>query len=167
MSLRSPFRLGIGVLSFWPFLPIAARLPLYGRLMFDLLRDPRVPPARKAVLGLAVGYLASPIDLIPDFVPLISRLDDLAVIVIALDLFMEGVPRELMIEKMYALDIDGRELERDMETVRRFVPSPIRAAARRLPPAIERGMELVDGQLDRWLAREKAATGAQQEERPA
>ena len=35
---------------------------------------------------------------------------------------MESVPRELMIEKMYALGIDGRELERDMESVRRFLP---------------------------------------------
>jgi len=167
MSLRSPFRLGIGVLSFWPFLPIAARAPLYGRLIVELLRDPRVPPSRKAVLGLALGYLASPIDLIPDFVPLISRLDDLAVIVIALDLFMEGVPRELMIEKMYALDIDGRELERDMEAVRRFVPSPIRAAARRLPPALERGMELLDSRFGTWLARQKPTGTPPQEDRPA
>jgi uncharacterized membrane protein YkvA (DUF1232 family) len=157
----------MGVLSFWPFLPIAARAPLYARLLFELLRDSRVPPSRKAVLALAAGYLASPIDLIPDFVPLISRLDDLAVVVIALDLFLEGVPRELMIEKLYALDIDGRELERDMESVRRFVPSPIRAAARRLPPALERGMELLDARLGTWLARHDADTDTPQEDRPA
>ena len=60
-----------------------------------------------------------------------------------------------MIEKMYALGIDGRELERDMESVRRFVPRPIRAAARRLPPAIDRGAALARGWLDQ--RRERAA----------
>jgi uncharacterized membrane protein YkvA (DUF1232 family) len=166
MSLLSPLRLGLSVLSFWPFLPIAARAPLYGRLLIALLMDARVPASRKAVLGLAAAYLFSPIDLIPDFVPLISRLDDLAVVVVALDLFMEGVPRELMIEKLYALDIDGRELERDMETVRRFVPGPIRSAARRLPPALERGMALVEGRLDRWLSGDQPAA-AHMEDCPA
>jgi uncharacterized membrane protein YkvA (DUF1232 family) len=153
MSLRSPFRVGLGVLTLWPFLPIVARVPLYGRLIVELLADRRVPASRKAVLGLAAAYLASPIDLIPDFVPFISRLDDLAVVVIALDLFMEGVPRELMIEKMYQLDIDGRELERDLETFRRFVPGPVRSAARRLPAALEKGMGLIGNQFVQRLGR--------------
>ncbi|HKZ91994.1 MAG TPA: 50S ribosomal L9 C-terminal domain-containing protein, partial [Candidatus Limnocylindrales bacterium] len=38
---------------------------------------------------------------------------------------------ELMIEKMYTLGIDGRELERDMEVARRLLPLPIRSLARR------------------------------------
>ena len=37
MALRTPFRLGLSVLSLWPFLPIAARAPLYGRLLVELL----------------------------------------------------------------------------------------------------------------------------------
>ncbi len=148
MPLRSTLRLGLNALSFWPFLPIAARTPIYGRLVLELLVDGRVPASRKALLGIAAAYVVSPLDLIPDFVPLISRLDDVAVVVIALDLFMEGVPRELMIEKMHALGIDGRELERDMESVRRFVPRPIRAAALRLPQAIDRGAALARGWID-------------------
>jgi uncharacterized membrane protein YkvA (DUF1232 family) len=45
-------------------------------LVGRLLRDPRVPRRRKLLLSLAVGYLASPIDLIPDFIPLVGQLDD-------------------------------------------------------------------------------------------
>jgi uncharacterized membrane protein YkvA (DUF1232 family) len=45
-------------------------------LVRRLLRDPRVPRARKLSLGLLVVYLASPIDLIPDFLPVIGQLDD-------------------------------------------------------------------------------------------
>lgn len=151
MPLRHSLRLGLSVLSFWPFLPIAARAPLYGRLVLELLADGRVPGSRKALLGIAAAYVVSPIDLIPDFLPIISRLDDVAVVVIALDLFLEGVPRELMIEKMSTLGIDGRELERDMESVRRFVPRPIRAAALRLPVAIDRGAAIARGWMERRM----------------
>ena len=42
------------------------------------------------MLGVAAAYVASPIDLIPDFIPVISRLDDVAVIVLAVDLFLEA-----------------------------------------------------------------------------
>lgn len=147
MALRSPFRLGLTVVSLWPFLPLAARAPLYGRLLLELCMDGRVPASRKALLGFAAAYVASPIDLIPDFVPVISRLDDVAVVIVALDLFLEGVPRDVLLDKMYALGIDGRELERDMESVRRFLPGPIRSALMRLPEFIEAGMTLVRSRL--------------------
>ena len=148
MALRSSFRLGLTALSFWPFLPIASRAPVYGRLIYELAIDRRVPWSRKAILGIAVAYVISPIDFIPDFVPFISRVDDVMVTIIALDLFLEGVPRELMIEKMYTLGIDGRELERDMEAARRFLPLPIRPFARRLPALIEASADVVRVELE-------------------
>jgi uncharacterized membrane protein YkvA (DUF1232 family) len=147
MALRTSIRLGITVLSLWPFLPIASRATTYGRLIVELATDSRVPWSRKAILGLAAAYVVSPIDLIPDFIPLISRVDDVMVTIIALDLFLEGVPRELMLEKMYTLGIDGRELERDMETVRHLLPWPIRSIGRRLPAILETGAEVIRGEL--------------------
>ena len=66
---------------------------------------------------------------------------------IALDLFLEGVPRDVLLDRMYALGIDGRELERDMEAVRRFLPAPVRAAVMRLPDLVEAGMMLVRDRL--------------------
>lgn len=148
MQVRPGLRLGLTVLSLWPFMPIVARAPLYGRLIVELMLDRRVPASRKAILGLALAYVASPIDLIPDFIPVISRLDDVAALVISLDLLLEGVPREVMIEKMYQLGIDGRELERDMASVRRFLPAPIRSAALRLPDAIDRLSAVVRSRID-------------------
>jgi uncharacterized membrane protein YkvA (DUF1232 family) len=139
MALRTPLKIGLSILSLWPLLPAASRAPLYGRLLFELVRDARVPWSSKALLGLAVAYVASPVDLIPDSVPVIGGMDDLVVAVISVDLFLESVPRALMIEKMYSLGIDGRELERDLESIRRVVPRPLRMAARRLPEAIDHG----------------------------
>jgi uncharacterized membrane protein YkvA (DUF1232 family) len=148
MALHNALKLGLTAVSFWPFLPIASRAPTYGRLLFELAVDGRVPWVRKAILGMAAAYVISPIDLIPDFIPFISRIDDVMVTIIALDLFLEGVPRELMIEKMYTLGIDGRELERDMEAARRFLPLPIRAVARRLPALIEASADVVRAELE-------------------
>jgi len=49
-----------------------------------LLGDPRVLLRHKVALGLVVGYLAMPIDLVPDFIPLIGYLDDAALVVVVL-----------------------------------------------------------------------------------
>jgi uncharacterized membrane protein YkvA (DUF1232 family) len=147
MALRNSVRLGLAALSLWPLLPIASRATAYGRLIVELAMDGRVPWSRKVILGLAAAYVVSPIDLVPDLIPFISRVDDVMVTIIALDLFLEGVPRELMIEKMYTLGIDGRELERDMETVRRLLPWPIRSLGRRLPGILETGAGIIRGEL--------------------
>jgi hypothetical protein len=53
-----------------------------------------------------------------------------------------------MIEKMYTLGIDGRELERDMEAARRFLPLPIRTLAKRLPALIEASADVVKAELE-------------------
>jgi uncharacterized membrane protein YkvA (DUF1232 family) len=49
-----------------------------------LLRDPRIPRARKLPLLVAVVYLAIPVDLVPDFIPVAGQLDDAIVVVLAL-----------------------------------------------------------------------------------
>jgi len=147
MGARNPLKLGLGALNLWPFLPVASRAPLYGRLLWELAKDDRVPWSRKALLGFAAAYVISPIDFIPDFIPVISRIDDMAVVVISIDLFLESVPHDLMIEKMYQLGIDGRELERDLESMRRVIPGPLRHAARRLPEAIDRSAKLIRTRL--------------------
>src|SRR5690606_3855942 len=50
-----------------------------GRLLWRLARDPRVPWPAKVVAGGAMAYVVSPIDLIPDFVPGVGKLDDLVI----------------------------------------------------------------------------------------
>lgn len=52
-------------------------------LLKDLAVDPRVPLRAKLLAGFAAAYLASPVDLVPDFVPVIGQLDDLGVVMVA------------------------------------------------------------------------------------
>lgn len=61
-------------------------------------RDPRVPWYAKAI-GIAVAaYAASPIDLIPDFIPVIGYLDDLIVVPLGIALVIRMIPPEIMAE---------------------------------------------------------------------
>ena len=48
------------------FLPLASRIPMYGRLIWALILDDRIPIGRKAILGGALGYLVLGRDLVPD-----------------------------------------------------------------------------------------------------
>jgi uncharacterized membrane protein YkvA (DUF1232 family) len=63
---------------------LALLLPNLIRLFAGLLRDARVPLRAKVVLAVASLWLASPIDLIPEFLPLVGSLDDAVVAAIAL-----------------------------------------------------------------------------------
>jgi uncharacterized membrane protein YkvA (DUF1232 family) len=129
------------VLSMTAFLPVASRAPIYARLIWALLRDERTPMARKVLLGGALGYLILPADLIPDRIPLIGGLDDLVVVVLAVDLFLDGVPSEVLVEKLDELGIERGAFDRDVAQIRRLMPAPIRRAIRRVPQAIGLGAE--------------------------
>lgn len=63
-----------------------------------LLRDPRTPWIAKLLLGLAVGYALSPIDLVPDFIPVIGHLDDVIIVPSIILVAMALVPREVISE---------------------------------------------------------------------
>lgn len=76
----------------------ALLVPRLGRLLFRLMRDPRVPPRTKAVTVMLAGYLVSPIDLIPDFLPGIGQIDDIVIAAFALDQILNRVPEEVVLE---------------------------------------------------------------------
>ena len=67
-------------------------------LLRRLLRDPRIPRRRKAVLAPLVAYLAMPLDLVPDFIPVLGQLDDALVVALALRFMLRGAPPGLLAE---------------------------------------------------------------------
>ncbi len=125
------------------FLPVASRVPIYVRLIWALVVDPRIKNSRKAVLLGAVGYLILGRDLIPDEIPVLGGLDDLAVVVLAVEVFFDGIPEDILEEKLGELSIDRDAFRRDMDQVRRFTPAPLRRIIGRLPDAIEAANRLI------------------------
>ncbi len=67
-------------------------------LVSRLARDHRIPRRRRAVLFLVLGYLALPIDLVPDFLPGIGQLDDAVLLGLALRLVVHGGGNEMVHE---------------------------------------------------------------------
>ena len=132
------------MLGWAALLPLASRAPIYGRLFFELIRDERMPAARKALLAGALGYMVLGRDLIPDDIPVIGGLDDLVVVVLAVDVFLDGVPAELLDEKLDELGIDRRAFLEDVARIRRFTPGPIRRVLRRAPGAFDAAMGAVE-----------------------
>ncbi len=124
------------MLSLLAFLPVASRVPEYARLVMALVLDERMPANRKALLAAAAGYLILGRDLIPDDVPVIGGLDDFLVVVLAVDLFLDGVPEDLLEEKLLDLGIERASYDRDIAQIRRLTPGPVRRTIRRVPAFI-------------------------------
>jgi len=61
-------------------------------------RDPRVPWYAKLVAGAVAAYALSPIDLIPDFIPVLGYVDDLVIVPAGLFLTVRLIPPDLMVE---------------------------------------------------------------------
>src|SRR5262249_30853234 len=130
-------------------LPLAGRAPMYARLLWALTTDPRVPVTRKMLLGLAGAYVLSPIDLVPERIPFFGAIDDVAVVVLAIDVFLDGLPETLVNEKLVELGIAPSELEADLARVRKLVPKPVRQFVAEVPAMLDRvAMRLSDTGVD-------------------
>src|SRR3954466_6723031 len=67
-------------------------------VFWRLMRDPRIPRRRRAALLLAALYLLTPLDVVPDFIPVAGQLDDAIVVLLALRYLLRGTDRQLLDE---------------------------------------------------------------------
>jgi uncharacterized membrane protein YkvA (DUF1232 family) len=71
-------------------------------------RDPRVPWYAKAFAATVVAYALSPIDLIPDFIPVLGYLDDLVLVPLGIWIALKMIPGEVMVEARRQAAQEGR-----------------------------------------------------------
>ena len=71
-------------------------------------RDPRMPWHAKVLAIAVAGYALSPIDLIPDFIPVLGYLDDLIIVPLGIWLVVRLIPEEIMVEYRAIADIAGQ-----------------------------------------------------------
>ena len=83
-------------------------LPQFARLYWRLFRDPRVSVWPKALLAVGVLYVLSPLDLIPDYLPVIGEVDDLVVLIVLCRLFVYLCPPEIVREHVGRIDAENR-----------------------------------------------------------
>ena len=82
------------------------RLPLRRklRLALALVREPRVPLLVRALPPALVLYLAMPLDIVPDFIPVIGHLDDALVLLLGIVLLLRFTPRAVLEEHVERLE---------------------------------------------------------------
>lgn len=76
----------------------ALLLPNVVKLVGRLLVDPRVPRRAKLTLGMAAAYVASPVDLIPELIPVVGWADDVLIMMFAIDSLIERAGSDLVEE---------------------------------------------------------------------
>ena len=87
-------------------------LPSRGKLVYCLLRDERIPTAPKAALVAAIGVIVSPLD-IPAWVPVLGEGEMLALVILALETFIEAAPEDIRREHEAALKARTSVWDRD------------------------------------------------------
>jgi uncharacterized membrane protein YkvA (DUF1232 family) len=81
--------------TFWSTLRLLIHLPTLLRLLFGLLRDQRVSVLPKVLFGAALLFIVSPLD-IPNYVPVLGQMSDLALAILACQAFVNACPPELV-----------------------------------------------------------------------
>lgn len=76
------------------------------RLVWRLLKEPRVSLFPKLIPVAALVYVLSPIDLLPDFILGLGQLDDFGILLLGIALFLELCPKEIVAEHRRALDAE-------------------------------------------------------------
>ena len=97
-----------------------AKLPFFDKISLagSLFGDERIPLAPRIIALALVLYIASPIDLIPDFIPVIGYLDDILIVLVGAGLLLRSVPRDILEEHVERYEEKAREAK-SLETAGR------------------------------------------------
>ncbi|TEB11037.1 YkvA family protein [Pelotomaculum propionicicum] len=97
-------------------------IPAFVKLMYNLVKDPAVSTTDKAVLGAAIVYIFSPVDLIPDVIPFLGQVDDAYLVAIALQRLLNSAGPEI-IKKYWEGSMDVfNSLQNAVEAALFFLP---------------------------------------------
>ena len=132
---------------------IVVKLPTYARIVWGLVRDPRTPIGLKAMLAAALAYVVMPVDMIPDVIPILGQADDLTVLLLVLDLFIQNAPPEVRAEHSARARNGTADLDRDIARLRLLMGDRFDRIRDDLPDLLDRYGRLRDSdELKRSLA---------------
>ena len=108
------------------------QLPAYLRLLGGLLVDRRVASADKLMVAGAIAYILMPVDLIPDFIPFIGEVDDVFILVLALQRLVSNTGRNVVLAHWTGAieDLNDLNLRDALAAAAFFLPKRIRKRLR-------------------------------------
>jgi uncharacterized membrane protein YkvA (DUF1232 family) len=110
------------------------QLPAYVRLLGGLVTDKRVSMVDKMLVLGAVAYIVMPIDLIPDFIPFFGEIDDLYILILALQRLISNAGRSVLLDHWTGSPADLADIN---------LRSALTAAAFFLPKRIRRRLKVI------------------------
>ena len=113
--------------NFWA---AVRRLPSYVRLAGALAADQRVPRRTKVILAVGGAYAVSPIDFVPGIIPIAGQLDDLYVLLTALQQAVRSAPAEVAAAHLERAGLQRTDLDNDLAAVRALVRKAARTSLR-------------------------------------
>jgi uncharacterized membrane protein YkvA (DUF1232 family) len=137
----------LNVSARWRYLSMArvvVKLPTYARMVWGIMRDPRTPIGLKAILAAALAYVVLPVDLVPDVIPIVGQADDLTVLLLVLDLFLQNAPPEVRAEHAARARNGTADLDRDLARLRSLMGDRYDRIRDNLPDLLERYGRLRD-----------------------
>jgi uncharacterized membrane protein YkvA (DUF1232 family) len=108
------------------------QLPAYMRLLGGLLMDRRVAMMDKLLVAGAMAYIAMPVDLIPDFIPFIGEVDDVFILVLALQRLISNAGRPVLMAHWTGAmeDLADLNLKEALVAAAFFLPRRVRKRLR-------------------------------------
>lgn len=107
-------------------------VPNIVKLLARLVKDPRVPRRSKLLVGAMLAYVASPIDILPDFVPVVGMADDVLLMAYAVSHLVDQAGEDVVLEHWDGPQ-DLLEMVRSiLESVGQLIPSSLRSWVDRL-----------------------------------
>lgn len=98
---------------------IIRRIPSYTRLVYALYRSPGIPRSRKLLLTAGLGYLVSPVDLVPGFIPVAGQLDDIIVALTILRRVLRATPAPQAEAALAGAGLSMELVEQDLAAAKR------------------------------------------------
>lgn len=90
----------------------ARHLKSEAQVLMIAYKDKRTPLSAKILIGITVGYLLSPIDLIPDFIPVLGLLDDLIIVPLLISISIKLIPESVLNDAREAIRSNPKKLKK-------------------------------------------------------
>jgi uncharacterized membrane protein YkvA (DUF1232 family) len=129
------------------------KLPTYARTVWGIMRDPRTPIGLKGMMAAALAYVVFPVDLVPDVIPILGQADDLTILLLVLDMFIQNAPAEVRAEHAARARNGTADLDRDLQRLRGLMGTRFDRIRDNLPELLDRyGRARDPDELKRALA---------------
>ncbi len=122
---------------------MARELPKYGKLTYCLYRDPRVPQRNKLALAAALALIMNPAVDIPLRFPIFGEMDAMALSVLAVRMFVDRAPREVVAEHQERIALGTSVFDHDLRQTRAGLRGRVEELRNRGRVALRRGRPAV------------------------